>query len=155
MPCFVVLRYDLLCYALLFFAVLGFAVLCYDVLCLAVLRLAMLGNAWLCYGPPRRLLRQTMTKLCYALLCFAMPCYAMTCFAMLGYACCACFPLLCFDFEAGPSPLPAPARKCEKFTQFMQKFDPNRKFLEKMPFSTPFVGGTTAGPKKWKFTIKI
>ena len=37
---------------------------------------------------------------------------------------------------------------------FRPLFDPNRKFLEKMPSSAPFVGGTTAGPEKRKITIK-
>ena len=106
--CYVLPYFNLLC---LTFVVPCYALLCYAVLCCpwlrctllwcALLSCAPLGNAWqwlAIYGPPRRLLRQTVTKLCYALLCFAMPCYAMACFAMLGYACCACFPLLCFDF---------------------------------------------------------
>ena len=105
--------------------------------------------------------------LCYALLCFALLCYAllrsaslciaMLLFALLGLATLGyawlwdiwlCFPLLCFDFEAGPSPCAGRAGKCEKRTLLRQQFDPNREFLEKMPFSTPFVGGTTAGPEK-------
>ena len=73
---------------------------------------------------------------------------------MLCYAL-PCFPLLCFDFGAGPSPSLGRAGKCEKFTRFMQQFYPNRKFFEKIKFSTPFVGGTTAGPKKLKFTKRI
>ena len=32
----------------------------------------------------------------------------------------------------------------------IQQSDPKIKFLEKMPFATPFVGGTTAGPKNEK-----
>ena len=84
----------------------------------------------------------------FALLCFVMLGYAWRCYALLY------FPLLCFDFEAGPSPSPGPPRICEKFTQCTQQLDPNRKFHKQMPFSAPFVGGTTAGPEKWKIRIK-
>ena len=91
--------------------------------------------------------------------------YALKCYALL------CFPLLCFDFEAGSSPSPGSARKCKKFTQFMQQFEPNRKFLEKITFSDPFLtpiansskkcplrpplwGGPRPGPKSEKLQLK-
>ena len=38
------------------------------------------------------------------------------------------------------------------FIEKIAFFDPNRKFLDKMLFWGPFVGGSTAGPKKWKIT---
>ena len=72
----------------------------------------------------------------------------MICYAWL------CFPLICFDFEAGPSASPGPAGKCEKCTQFLQQFDPNRKFLAKIPFSDPFVGGDHGRAQKFKISIK-
>ena len=47
-----------------------------------------------------------------------------------------------------------PIANSSKNYPFRPLFDPNRKFLEKMSSSAPFVGGTTAGPEKWKITIK-
>ena len=121
MFCYAILCHVLLCSALVSCAMLCFAPLYPSMLCFAVLLFAVLCLAFLC-----------LAMLWFTLLCFAMHGYALKCYAML------CFPLLCFDFEAGSSPSPGSARKCKKFTQFMQQFEPNRKFLEKMTFQTPF-----------------
>ena len=160
-PCFASLwlRFALLCSALF-----SFAMPCHARICFAMFGSASIGYALL------MLLHICFDLLSYAMLTYTIICCAVMCFDMLGYTwlCYAllCFPLLCFHFEAGPSPFPRPARRCEKFTHFMHRFDPScnssqirrknmifthsRKFLEKMFFSDPFVGGTTAGPKKVK-----
>ena len=112
-----------LCFALLCSTMLSFAMPCHARICFAMLGSASIGYALL------MLLHICFDLLSYAMLTCAIICCAVMCFDMLGYTwlCYAllCFPLLCFDFEAGPSPFPRPARRCEKFTHFMHRFDPS------------------------------
>ena len=81
-----------------------------------------------------------------------MPCCASLCFAFI-------LRLARLPFQDRPenvrnscglcndlTPVAIPHKLVEKTSVFTQ----NRKFLEKMLFSDPFVGGTTAGPKKVK-----
>ena len=100
-----------------------------------------------------------------AMLCYAMFCRALLCFASL---CCALltksFPLLCFHVEAGPSASPGPAKKCDRFTQLMQRFDPDcnssqiprgnaalytqSQIPPENALFRPLCGGSSAGPQK-------
>ena len=120
------LLYDiaLLCFALLCSAMFSFAMPCHARICFAMLGSASIGYALL------MLLHICFDLLSYAMLTYTIICCAIMWFDMLGYTwlCYAllCFPLLCFHFEAGPSPFPRPARKCEKFMWFMQRLDPSR-----------------------------
>ena len=128
-PCFArltMLRHALLLYdiALLCSAMFSFAMPCHARICFAMFGSASIGYALL------MLLHICFDLLSYAMLTYTIICCAIMWFDMLGYAwlCYAllCFPLLCFHFEAGPSPFPRPARKCEKFMWFMRRLDPSR-----------------------------
>ena len=113
----------------------------YALLCSALLRNDLLSYDLLCYA-----------SLCLAMLGFAMPCNAFLCFRFILNL--ARLPLQdepenainSYNLCNHLTPMAIPLKFLEKMSFFTQ----NRKFLEKMPFSDPFVGGTTAGPKKVK-----